>query len=283
MKIWLHRVAQWSVFPFLLGGGIVAARELMRAGVAVPLAVFGVLVLVSGLIHLLERALPYRSEWNRPDADVRTDLFHMVLAQMLMPRLLGPFWVALLSGATGWLSERSGFILWPQHWNLYAQLALALVIAEFFSYWLHRWEHEHPALWRFHAIHHSPNRLWWLNSGRSHPLEKAVMMLPEVLPFILLGAGREVTALFFVANGIIGLLQHCNINLRLGWLNYVFSLAEPHRWHHAREIAQSNTNYGSNLSVWDVVFGTFYLPKNKEVGALGVFNPEYPKTYSAQL
>jgi hypothetical protein len=31
------------------------------------------------------------------------------------------------------------------------------------------------------------------------------------------------------------------------------------------------------------VFGTYFLPKNKEVGPIGVLNPNYPKNYLGQF
>ena len=39
------------------------------------------------------------------------------------------------------------------------QVALGLVIAEFGLYMAHRLAHEHLSLWRFHALHHSVERL----------------------------------------------------------------------------------------------------------------------------
>jgi len=65
----------------------------------------------------------------------------------------------------------------------------------------------------------------------------------------------------------------------------VFSMAEGHRWHHSRTTAEANNNYGSNLIVWDLVFGTFYLPRDREPPtAIGVADlPRFPRGYLAQL
>jgi sterol desaturase/sphingolipid hydroxylase (fatty acid hydroxylase superfamily) len=62
-------------------------------------------------------------------------------------------------------------------------------------------------------------------------------------------------------------------------------MAEPHRWHHSRTLAEANTNYGSNLIVWDLVFGTFFLPRDRQPpAAIGIGNmPEFPTRYLAQL
>ena len=50
-----------------------------------------------------------------------------------------------------------------------------------------------------------------------------------------------------------------------------------------RKISESNTNYGNNLIVWDIIFGTFFLPKRREVGEIGLLNQDYPEGYIGQV
>jgi sterol desaturase/sphingolipid hydroxylase (fatty acid hydroxylase superfamily) len=71
--------------------------------------------------------------------------------------------------------------------------------------------------------------------------------------------------------------------VRLGPLNWIFSMAEPHRWHHSRTLTEANSNYGSNLIVWDLVFGTFLLPPGapREIGIADL--PRFPTGYLAHL
>ncbi len=38
--------------------------------------------------------------------------------------------------------------------GLGAKWSPVLVIAELGQYWMHRWMHEKPLLWRLHAVHH---------------------------------------------------------------------------------------------------------------------------------
>jgi sterol desaturase/sphingolipid hydroxylase (fatty acid hydroxylase superfamily) len=82
---------------------------------------------------------------------------------------------------------------------------------------------------------------------------------------------------------IKGFFQHSNVDTKLGWLNYIISGPELHRWHHSRIIRESNTNYGNNVIVWDILFGTFFLPKELAVGELGLINRNYPSTFMSQL
>ena len=271
-------------FPLVMGGGIYATFYFMHLkGVAINAVTFPVVIIALLLIALLERVIPFRSGWNNNDGDVSNDAINLVITQTIIPRLFTPFGYIILATVTAWLAAQMGNQLWPHHWHLIAQLFLALLIAEFGRYWVHRWAHTVPFLWRFHAIHHSPNRLYFLNAARFHPVEKIFFLLPETVPFILLGTNPETLGLYAVFNSIHGLFQHSNIYLKLGWLNYIFSMAELHRFHHSKIIDESNKNYGNNLIFWDIIFGTFFYPKEREVSTIGLYNPAYPKDYIGQL
>ena len=101
--------------------------------------------------------------------------------------------------------------------------------------------------------------------GRFHPLDKAIQFLGDSLPFLLLGVQPEVFAAYFVFYAVNGFYQHSNADIRLGFLNWIVAGPELHRWHHSTVIAESNANYGNNLIVWDVIFGTRQLPKERTV------------------
>jgi sterol desaturase/sphingolipid hydroxylase (fatty acid hydroxylase superfamily) len=128
-------------------------------------------------------------------------------------------------------------------------------------------------------VHHSVGQLYWLNTARFHPLEKALQMSLDSLPFLLMQVDARVLALYYVAYATNGFFQHCNIRLHYGPLNYIVGSAETHRWHHSRLPRESNANYGNTVIVWDVLFGTWYLPKEREVEQLGLQDPTYPKSF----
>ncbi|MCH2107054.1 MAG: sterol desaturase family protein, partial [Planctomycetes bacterium] len=135
----------------------------------------------------------------------------------------------------------------------------------------------------FHAVHHSPHKLYWMNVNRFHPLDKASQYIFDAMPFVLLGVSEEVLALYFVFYAVNGFFQHCNIDVRLGVLNYVVSGPELHRWHHSIHPEESNQNYGNNLIVWDLVFGSYFLPRDRVVGELGLINRSYPLSFVKQM
>ncbi len=138
-------------------------------------------------------------------------------------------------------------------------------------------------MWRYHAVHHSPHRLYWLNVGGFHPIEKAVQFAVDTVPFALLGVSNEALAAYFVFYAVNGFFQHSNCNIRLGPLNYIVSGPELHRWHHSEFAVESDNNFGNNLIVWDLMFGTRFLPPDREVGRLGLTDRDYPSGFLAQM
>jgi len=273
----------YLIFPLALGLGLLSTAYFsQQTGNPITVAI---VVSLSAMVAVavLERLMPYRQDWNVSRGDIGTDFWHMVVNQILLSRGLNVLWIALLAGMTARLADTYGAGLWPHHWPLLVQLVLMLLIAEFGRYWVHRWAHRNPWLWRLHAVHHSPARLYFLNAGRVHPLEKFLYLTPEVVPFVIMGTNIECLAMYATFNSIHGFFQHGNVNVRLGPLNYFFSMAELHRWHHSREIDESDRNFGNNLSVWDVLFGTWFLPKDREVGTLGLQSDDYPEGYLTQV
>jgi sterol desaturase/sphingolipid hydroxylase (fatty acid hydroxylase superfamily) len=56
-----------------------------------------------------------------------------------------------------------------------------------------------------------------------------------------------------------------------------------HRWHHSRRIAESNNNYAHSFVVWDLLFGTYFRPRDRAVDELGLLARDYPRRFLAQL
>jgi sterol desaturase/sphingolipid hydroxylase (fatty acid hydroxylase superfamily) len=275
-------IAAWTLYPLLVGS-VVAASVLSVQGGA-PIGLTLVVAHFASLVTvvLLERAMPFRREWLRSYGDSATDLCHFVFSDLAVRAMSGPMLGALAVLAT-WFSSRHGFAAWPTRWPLALQLALALLIAELSSYWFHRLEHTTRLLWRLHSVHHSAPRLYFLNQSRNHPLDNLLGNL-AVLPIALLGAGGELFVAFGAFTTMHLLLQHSNIELRHGWLNFVVSSAELHRWHHSRRLEEANCNYGVILIVCDVLFRTRIAPRPPpcDVG-LPREMAAFPQSYLGQL
>ena len=236
----------------------------------------------AALVTLHEWKWPCRTEWRPGSHEVGADTLFMLVVQVALPYLLSISLVIFLAEQlrAGGLTA-GGF--WPHDWPVAEGVCLMLVAADFFRYWLHRGFHKFEFMWRYHAVHHSPHRLYWLNVGRFHPIEKAVQFAVDTLPFALVGVSTDVLGAYFVFYAINGFFQHSNCDVRLGPLNYVVSGPELHRWHHSEFSQESDTNFGNNLIIWDLLFGTRFLPADRVVGRLGLVNRNYPTGFLAQM
>lgn len=275
---------KWSVFPVVMGSAVLVAWWLMQQGVAAALAILGPQFAAFAIVAVLEHVYPHHTSWNTPRADIRVDATHALSIGLLIALITPPV-VALGVFIGGWASDAIGLALWPAHWPLAAQIVLVLLVGELPGYWVHRFEHQWDSLWRFHAVHHSAPRLYWLNAGRFHPIDSFLTFAPAYLLLVVLGCGEVMLAYFGLITAVHGIFQHANVQLRLGPLNWFFSMAELHRWHHSSTVEEANHNYGQTISVWDWVFGTRYLPADKEPPEeIGIASlPHFPMTWWAQI
>jgi len=278
-------LVSFLLFPLVFGSALAAGFWGVAADVPRVQLLAGILLPVLVIIVVFERLHPEHASWNESRGDVGTDLIHIGVSGMLVPKALEAGLVVALAGVIGLLAGLSSAPLWPANWPLAAQLLLALLVSQFFEYWFHRMAHTLPLLWRLHATHHSPGRLYWLNSGRFHPLDTAGGVTLSFGSVTLLGASPDVLFVLSIWIAVHGLFQHCNIRLRLGPLNWIFSMAELHRWHHSPRLEEANNNYGNNILFWDIVFGTVYWPRDRQAdAAVGLHGlPSFPQSYLAQL
>jgi len=272
----------YLAYPVVMIGGVALHLLLLESGLPLLASTYLPVFLGMATVTWLELRIPHQRAWKAAPEDVKSDLLFMLVVQGLLPKALS-FLVAV--SLIAWLQTGSPWItnLWPRELPIGIQLVIIILGADFLRYWFHVLSHHHPFFWRFHAVHHSPEKLYWLNVGRFHPVEKAVQFLLDALPFIVLGVTENVLALYFVFYALNGFFQHSNVELRMGFLNWVISSAELHRWHHSRVVAESNSNFGNNIIVWDILFGSRFFPADREVAALGLEQRGYPQDFISQM
>lgn len=279
----LRTLLSTTAYPATLLGAGVGMVALLDHGVEASVA-SALVAVVSGAVALaLDRGLPYEASWARSHDDVGTDLAHTFLSGTVVEATRVGLFAAFGAAAT-WLSGEVGGSLWPVGWPLAVQVAVALIGMELFGYGFHRACHEVGVFWRLHAVHHSVPRLYVLNTFRLHPLDSILSLALQVAPLVLVGADARFMAVFLAVVFAHSMLQHSNADLRLGPLNWLFAGPELHRWHHSPKLTEQMTNYGTVMIVWDVVFGTRYLPAGRPPVDVGLGNmPDYPTGYVGQL
>lgn len=242
---------------------------------AFNLAYFG----LAATLCMLERTMPYESAWLANDGQTANDIGHTALTKGLSQLLATSATLFGLSEFGPALS--SGF--WPSSWPLFFQVCLALIIAELGLYWAHRLAHQWWSAWCWHAVHHSVTKLWFINTGRFHLFDSLWKSAFALTLALLAGAPKHIVMWVLAITPFIGFLTHCNVDMRCGWLNWIFNTPQLHRWHHSQVPEEGNRNFGENLILWDIVFGTRFYPQHRRPPLdIGCPDP-VPKQFLGQI
>ncbi|ACF15022.1 fatty acid hydroxylase [Chloroherpeton thalassium ATCC 35110] len=245
------------------------AEQLLQM-LTTPEVIATAIIIASALVYIiLERFFPY----SKDQKFLRNGFFNdLVMYTLLQTYLLG-FAINFL---IKWMDSTSGLsrLQLVSDWPIWAQLLFFTIVHDFYIYWFHRWQHRNEYLWRLHEAHHSVTAVDWLAGSRSHALEILINQTVEFAPIVLLGAAPEVALYKGVIDAVWGMYIHANLNVKSGFMVYIINGPEQHRWHHAIEITAGGINYGTKLAIWDTLFDTLVMPKEKPKG-YGITN-EYP-------
>ncbi len=154
---------------------------------------------------------------------------------------------------------------------------IGLLAGETGYYWGHRWSHQIPFLWRFHAVHHSAEEMDFLVNTRAHPLDIVFSRFCGLVPMCALGLAGPTSALSATAVPVVVTLigttwsffVHANLRWSFGPLEWLVATPKFHHWHHTKTGA-INRNFSSTFPWLDRVFGTHHLP------------PEWPEAYGIE-
>lgn len=238
-------------------------------------------LLISALIFIpLEKLYSKDPQQNILRPHWRTDLSYFFVSHMLVQFIL-IFITASSSFLIGWAAStdlQSSIQTLP----VAIQFLLAVFVADLGQYWLHRFYHVVPWLWRFHAVHHSSTHMDWLAGSRIHFVEILLTRTAVLVPLILLGFSPHALNAYVILVGIQAVLAHANIRINGGWLNYLVVLPRYHHWHHARHKDYMYKNYAIPLPIVDMLFGTFKLPPKEWPTRYGIFGKELPSGILSQ-
>ena len=247
-------------------------------------------VALAVLFGVLEHCWPATAGQPRWRRDSHTDLaywFFTPLVTKAITRagvLVAVVGVAYLAGVPldrqhvrTFVAERRSSPLPPA-----VQIVVMVVLSDFASYWSHRLLHSRW-LWRFHAVHHGSTQVDWLSSVRLHPVNDIVGKLVQGLPLFLLGFDYTLLAVYTPFLTLYAIFVHANVSWTFGPLRYVVASPVFHRWHHTCEREGLDKNFAGLLPVWDLLFGTFYMPPGRRPERFGVEGAPVPEGLWSQL
>lgn len=170
-------------------------------------------------------------------------------------------------------------------WVVAGVTLVSVVTTDFCTYWVHRLHHRFAVLWPFHELHHSAEVMTPATFYRKHPVYDA---LHNGFTAILGGALQGLIVAVFVgkpsafligdANALYFLFNMAGSNLRHShlWVGYGPRLSKwlvspaMHQIHHSRAPRHRDKNLGEVFALWDRLFGTLYVPTEREALEFGI-------------
>lgn len=275
-----RQMVRWGLYPFLLAVKLGTFYLLWFGDTAPENLSLISSTFVFGLCLLVEWRYPYERRWGMTWRSLWSDIKFAVpnaLTLSAVGIVLSYFAIAASATLDG-----------PaRNWPVPLQLVACLLIFEGLNYAVHRAMHELRGplgdwLWRVHAAHHLPKRLYLVMHAVFHPINAIIIRaFVIVIPVWAMGYDQIVVAMFGMLMSLHGVISHFNVDMRMGWANYIFIGPELHRYHHSARPDECK-NYGSLLSIYDQLFGTFVYRPGVPPQELGVQAdaglPEYDRT-----
>lgn len=149
---------------------------------------------------------------------------------------------------------------WRPDWlSGWTGLALDVLLLDFLIYWWHRANHAAPLLWRFHQVHHLDEFLDVTSSVRFHFGEVLLSACFRAAVILALDIPIASVLVFEALVLIAASFQHSNLRLPAGLeraLSAILITPSIHWIHHHAVRADTDSNYGTILSIWDPLFGS---------------------------
>lgn len=258
----------------------------MAARFITTLILFFVLTLIFGILEHFWPSLPNQPKLRR---GLGLDIFYwfftplvtQILVMITAALVLLPFYVLL--GRSLEINQILAGYGPVAQMPLWVQGLIVIVIGDFIGYWTHRLNHRLPSLWNFHAIHHSAEVMDWLSAVRIHPVNDIFSKGLQAIPILILGFSPIAVELYTpILSSYIALI-HANVAWSYGPFRYLIASPAFHRWHHEMDEKAWGKNYAGLFPIYDLMFGTFYLPQGQQPQEFGIDGETITENVIGQL
>lgn len=169
------------------------------------------------------------------------------------------FYSILIVSFTNKIIQQNVTLFHAFHVSDLSKFIIVLLIMEFITYWIHRFFHKYPLLWRIHAVHHTDTDVDVTTSHRHHPFEPMINALIVIPVVFALGASSSIIIIYNITYLFFSLVTHSNIFLpeKLDKILRLFVITPDfHRMHHSSNKKYTDSNYGAILPWFDYLFKT---------------------------
>lgn len=223
-----------------------------------------------------------RTWWS--NAGLKTDFLYTVVIPFLIPRMrvIAAIAVTALFSLVKFVTSLDcGGLKVITELPLFAQGITYVIMNDLLLYWFHRAFHT-PCLWHIHAIHHSARDVDWTTGNRFHPLNILMGSMMITISLLYIGISPVVVISLSYVDALYSYFVHANFNFTFGPLKYVFASPVFHRWHHTPLGQLGHKNFAATFAFWDVIFGTFCMPKELPEN-YGLEDNAFPTGFVGQL
>jgi lathosterol oxidase len=243
----------------LVGGSQVSSGQSAGAGPWLGVDFFVLnLILYSAVFVPLERLFALRPEQGVFRRQWLLDLTYFFLNSLLIEVLtlltLRPALILFDWARSDALRAGVGSL------PLLVQVPVLLLVADFTQYWVHRAFHRVPSLWRFHAIHHSIEQMDWLAGSRLHLVDVIVTRGLTYVPIFVVGFSEQALMGYVLIVAVQATFIHANVRWVFRRVRRLLVTPAFHHWHHGAERECVDKNFAVHTPIWDLLFGTYYLP-----------------------
>jgi sterol desaturase/sphingolipid hydroxylase (fatty acid hydroxylase superfamily) len=263
-------------------GSLPSHRDYQIGGLFVGLDFFIINVLFTGALFIpIERLLARHQDQVVLREEWREDLFYYLISSLLIQILT--YLTFAPSNFVNSTADIGSVRTLAQSLPWVVQFIIIMLITDFAQYWLHRAFHRVPALWRFHAVHHSARTMDWIAGARMHFLEIVILRAVTATPALLIGFDQSAIQAYALFVYVYSTFIHSNVGTSFGFLEKILVAPRFHHWHHGVEDEAVDVNFAIHFPFLDRLFGTYHLPDGKWPNGYGVQGHPVPKGYWKQL
>ncbi|MPZ14414.1 MAG: sterol desaturase family protein [Chloroflexi bacterium] len=248
------------------------------------------LVVLSVLFFFIERQVSPRRPGRRPG--LATDVLYWFVTALLTKPISSTAVIVVAVGlalASGVALNREAVTAFLERDTLvrqqpgWLQAVELVILLDFVAYWMHRAFHRDGLLWRIHSVHHSSIKVDWLSSVRVHPLNDLGTRVVQVIPLVLLGFDASALGIAVPFFTFYALFVHSDVPWTYGPLRFAVASPAFHRWHHTTQTEGLNKNFAALLPMFDLLFGTFFMPEGTQPERFGIIGSTVPENIILQL
>lgn len=230
--------------------------------------------------------------WSHPSAwlDLRYAVFHKLVSHFLILGLTAgavAIGYRIVSGGQAFaMLFVADTTTHPLGWVVsVAFMCVLMAVVDLTAWGIHYLQHRVPLLWQFHKVHHSAEVMHPVSNFREHPVDNLAYGFFTGLAYGAcfavsvrwFGMVPSVPTLFglpllmFLFNICAYNLRHSHVWLRWpGRWSAIFPSPAHHHVHHSCHPDHIDKNFAFMFPVWDVLMGTYIMPKDNRDVRFGV-------------